>query len=119
MKTLLLIFVFVLSSNAFAYKGPFAGADSLTQAQLTVYLQTQGYIGFGELPEIALDEEDIETMEVFYKGKTYTYIQVYSGDTEHGPLLQPGSLEVVGANGDGDFYLFKNQYIEVDSPKLP
>jgi len=114
MKNLLFITILLLSSNAFAYKGPLSGADPLTQAQLKVYLQSQGYIGFGESSESALDDEDIETMEISYEGDIYTYIQVYSGDTEHGPLLRPGSLEVVGANGDSDFYLFKNKYIEID-----
>ena len=114
MKFLLASFIFTFSLGAFAYTGPFSEADRLTKAQLTVYLQTQGYIGVGDDPMSAIDDEDISKFNVSYEGKTYTYIQVFSGDTEHGPLLIPNTLEIVGANGDEDFYLFKLKYIEVD-----
>ncbi len=87
--------------------------SALTLRQLVAYLTKGGYIEDTSTVSDAMileaiDEDLITTTPFIAKGKKYTSIIVYSGDTPHGPILEEGTTNIVGECSDGDYYLTIN-----------
>ena len=85
-------------------------ADELTKARLNIYLKVYGY----ELDSI--EDNTLYLSEVKHKNKTYDYVKFFSG-AETGGLFEKDSLQLVGANGDGDFWLFGENWMENEKVK--
>lgn len=119
MKKLLFFVVSLFLINAQTLKAETAvtyeEADPLTQARLRIYLQVYGYEADANDPLSSVDEHKLYLSEIKNKGETYDYVQFFSGDAPTGGLFTKNSLALVGAHGDGDFWLFGQNWLEKKS----
>lgn len=78
---------------------------------LTQYVMNQW--GPDESLADALDDDSMSVSTFGYKGEIFKMIKVYSGDTAHGPIYLPKSLEIVGEMSDGDIKI-RGEWINYD-----
>lgn len=110
MKTLIFVFLLICSFSACAW-------DILKDATLselkvlTTYLEKS--YGPDQTLEDALDDNKFSTQEFSHNGANYKMIIVYSGDTAHGPVYNPQTLEIVGEMSDGNIFV-NGQYVDIN-----
>ena len=88
----------------------YENADELTKARLHIYLNVYGY----DLDSI--EDNTLYLSEVKFKDQIYDYVKFFS-DAETGGLFEKNSLRLVGANGDGDFWLFGQNWMKKEKIK--
>ena len=96
---------------------PYENADELTKARLHIYLNVYGYDMDKDDPASAVDDHTLYLSEIKHKDKTYDYVYFFSGDAQTGGLFEKDSLQLVGANGDGSFWLFGQDWMEKEKIK--
>jgi hypothetical protein len=110
MKMIILISLMTLSVSALA--GHIFKDATLSELKvLTTYLEKS--FGGDETLEGALDDDSFRTQEFSYQGINYKMIIVYSGDTAHGPIYNPQTLEIVGEMSDGSL-IINGRYVEIE-----
>ncbi len=81
---------------------------SLVQKQIVLGVQKDGWADVKNIAEAFeyVDSDGVYANTVVEKatGKTYTWLQWYSGDTEIGYIFEEGTVNLVAMIGDGDIY---------------
>ncbi|MBY0385214.1 hypothetical protein K2X05_08660 [bacterium] len=110
MRSLLLLLSLLVTGSAFAasYEGPISQADFLTQQRLVTYLEKDMGQPIKNISEIldAVDEDYVEVSRVKINNQIYEMVLVWSGDNAHGAVFNPGTLDMVGYNSDGDVFMY-------------
>jgi hypothetical protein len=109
MKKILLVLSMICALNIFAQTISQASVSELNV--LTQYIMNQW--GADATLEDALDDDEMSVSTFRYKGEIFKMIKVYSGDTAHGPVYLPKTLEIVGEMSDGDITI-RGQWINYD-----
>jgi hypothetical protein len=109
MKAILLTLSMFCALSAFAQTITQASVSELNV--LTQYVMNQ-WDAETTLDE-ALDDDGMSVSTFRYKGEIFKMIKVYSGDTAHGPIYLPKSLEIVGEMSDGDIKI-RGQWIKYE-----
>jgi hypothetical protein len=107
------------SGGHFHWEGPMTEAPDWIQNALSLYAETIGGNARGEPLTAHYDEaEPLFVQTLTLDGARYVYIRTYSGDTEVGPIVRgTNNTEIVGENGDGDFALYRDEYVTVESTR--
>jgi hypothetical protein len=109
MKSIILIVTMLFALSGFAQTIGEASVSELNV--LTQYVMNQW--GPDESLADALDDDTMSVSIFRYKGEIFKMIKVYSGDTAHGPIYLPNSLEIVGEMSDGDITI-RGQWINYE-----
>ena len=109
MRKLLLLILTLFTVSSFAQ-----GFANMSVAELTVlskYIMDMN--GPDATLEEALDDEDVSTNTFMYNGEILNMMIVYSGDTPHGPIFVPKTLEIVGLMSDGSVEI-RGKDVDID-----
>jgi len=109
MKKIVFSILFFIAT--YSYAGSLSEASVEELKVLTTYVYDQ----FGSDARLSnvLDDDTLKVESFLYMGEEYKMLIVYSGDTPHGPVYNPDTLEIVGEMSDGDI-LINGSYIDYE-----
>lgn len=84
-----------------------------TKAKIRTFLEFYAGMERSGNPLQYIDNQ-ISRYDFEYEGRELSYLQFYRGGNEFGGVVARDSLEVLGANSDGDFYFFTGQYFRTE-----